>query len=83
MALLHFRNLEKDKTVALEKANGNYEAYTTTLSNSSKQEMQWWMENLSHMFNVIHHKTPSVCIYSDASHLIWGISLGEQETGGH
>ena len=37
--LLHFRNLEKDKTVALEKANGNYEAYST-LSNSSKQEMQ-------------------------------------------
>ena len=82
MALLHFLNLEKEKTVSLEKANGNYEAYTT-LSDSSKQEMQWWMENLSHMFNVIHHKTPSVCICSDASNLIWGSSLGEQETGGH
>ena len=35
------------------------------------------------MFNVIHHKTPSVCIYSDASNLAWGSSLGEQETGGH
>ena len=45
--------------------------------------MQWWMENLPHMFNVIHHKIPSVCIYSDASSLAWGSSLGEQETGGH
>ena len=33
---LHFGNLEKDKTVALEKANHNYEVYTT-LSDSSKQ----------------------------------------------
>ena len=36
---LHFLNLEKDKTIALEKANGNYEAYTSS-SNSSKEEMQ-------------------------------------------
>ena len=35
------------------------------------------------MFSVIHQKTPSVCIYSDASNLAWVSSLGEQETGGH
>ena len=79
---LHSSNLEKDKTVTLERENGNYEAYIT-LSNSSKQEVQWWMENLPHMFNVIHHKTPSVCIYSDASNLVWGCLLGEKEAGGH
>ena len=79
---LHFRNLKKDKIITLEKVNGNYEA-CTTLSNLSKKEMQWWMKNLPHMFNVIHHKTPSVCIYSDASNLAWGSSSGEQVKGGH
>ena len=44
--------------------------------------MQWWMKNLPHMFTVIHQKTPSVCIYSDASNLAWSSSSGEQETGG-
>ena len=45
--------------------------------------MQWWMENLPHMFNVLHYKTPSVCIYSDASNLAWGSSSGEKEAGEH
>ena len=79
--LLHFLNLEKDKTIALEKANGNYEAYTSS-SNSFKEEMKWWMKNLPHMFTVIHQKTHSVCIHSDASNLAWSSSSGEQETGG-
>ena len=79
---LYFRNLEKDKNLGLNNVNGNYNGYTT-ISESSKHEMRWWIENLPHMFNVINHKTPSVYIYSDASNHAWGSYMCNKETGGH
>ena len=79
---LYFRNLEKDKNLGLNNANGNYNGYTT-ISESSKHEMLWWIQNLPHMFNVINHKNPSVHIYSDASNHAWGSYMCNKETGGH
>ena len=79
---LYFRNLEKDKNLELNNANGNYSGYTT-ISESSKHEMLGWIGNLPHMFNVINHKYPSVCIYNDASNRAWGSYMYNKETGGH
>ena len=47
-------------------------AITMVISESSKHEMLWWIQNLPHMFNVINHKNSSVYIYSDASNHAWG-----------
>ena len=79
---LYFRNLEKDKNLGLNNANGNYNGYTT-ISESSKHKMLWWIQNLPHMFNVINHKNPSVYIYSDASNHARGSYMCNKETGGH
>ena len=79
---LYFRNLEKDKNLGLNNANGNYNGYTT-ISESSKHEMLWWIQNLPHMFNVTNHRNPSVYIYSDASNHAWGSYMCNKETGGH
>ena len=53
------------------------------LTHPSKKYNGGWKIYHIRMFNIIHHETPSVCIYSDASNLAWGSSLGEQETGGY
>ena len=79
---LYFRNLEKDKNLGLNNANGNYNGYTT-ISESSKHEMLWWIENLPHMFNVINHKT-HLFAYTMMHPTMHGVSyMCNIETGGH
>ena len=41
----------------------------------------WKIYHICSMSSII--KTPSVCVYSDASNLAWGSSVGEQEPGRH
>lgn len=44
-APLHYRNLERDKTSNLKMNNGNYDKFMT-LSNGSKEEIHWWIDNI-------------------------------------
>jgi len=44
---LHYRALEHDKTSALAATAGNYEA-SLHLSNTSVEELQWWVSHIPH-----------------------------------
>ncbi|XP_028393196.1 uncharacterized protein LOC114517607 [Dendronephthya gigantea] len=79
---LYYRNLEKDKTVALAKHKGNFEA-PMTISKKAKTELNWWLKNLQGSFKNILTTPIDIVLYSDASLTGWGAALGDQSTGGN
>lgn len=50
---LHYRQLEKDKSRALQLCKGNYDG-PVTLSNDSRSELEWWVHNIT------YHLCPSL-----------------------
>ena len=78
---LHYRALELDKTKALARSKGNYKSHMQ-ISNTSKAELTWWVENMHHVNREILHPNPQLIIQTDASKKGWGAVLGSQETGG-
>ena len=63
---LHYRTLEHDKPSALAANAGNYEA-SLHLSDTSVEELHWWVSHIPHAKQHISHGLPSVIIQSDAS----------------
>lgn len=63
---LYHRNIEKDKTQALNQNAGNFDAYMT-LTDEAKTELQWWVTNVQGSYNVISHGKPDLTITTDAS----------------
>ena len=49
---LFYRHLEKDKCLAVQQANGNFDAHMS-LSQQAKCELQWWCDNVMTAHNVI------------------------------
>ncbi|XP_068726484.1 uncharacterized protein [Montipora capricornis] len=78
---LHYRALEHDKTSALAANVGNYEA-SLHLSDTSVEELHWWVSHIPHAKRHISHGLPSVIIQSDASKKGWGAVFEGQEIGG-
>ena len=69
---LHYRQLEKEKEVALVLNKGDFDG-RMTLSLSAKSELRWWIENTEFACNVvIHHTQPDITLSSDASKVGWG-----------
>ena len=63
---LHYRGLEKCKTMALCKNNGNFNA-RPHLTEAAKSDIRWWRENVNHLYNDIIVPNPDKCITTDAS----------------
>ena len=78
---LHYRNVERDKYLALVFNKGNYEG-KLRLCPMALQEIRWWLNNAITLHRDIQHPRPSVTIQSDASKLGWGAVFGAQKTGG-
>lgn len=78
---LYYCRLEHDKTLALNYAEGNYEAFMS-ISDQGMLELKWWLQNIMSSFNQIEKPPIDVTVYSDASKLGWSASLGDQSTGG-
>ena len=78
---LHYRNLEIEKSLALRKHYGTYEAQLT-LSSSAKGELSWWIENVDKAFNPISHKNPALELRTDASIKGWVVYLDDDTTKG-
>ena len=78
---LHYRETEKDKTKALTRNKGNYQA-RMSLSENSKVELRWWVLNALHVHRLIDKGRFDMTLSSDASGLGWGITDGETEGGG-
>ena len=81
LSRLHYRALEHDKTSALAANAGNYEA-SLHLSDTSVEELHWWLSHIPHAKRHISHGLSSVIMQSDASIKGWGAVFEGQEIGG-
>jgi len=78
---LYFRNIEKQKTMALQESRGNFENHMT-LERKSLSEIKWWIDHVPSSFNVIQRDEPTIVMTTDASSTGWGCTLGDAHTGG-
>ena len=80
-AEMHYRHLELDKICALRESKGNFDAIMT-LSPSSRTELTWWVNNVTHASKAISHGNPNLTLTADASNVGWGAVCGNTSTGG-
>ena len=78
---LHYRQLEKDKSWALQLCKGNYDG-PVTLSNDSRFELEWWVHNITSSFMPITQDKPDFVLTTDTSKIGWGAVCGDDKTGG-
>ena len=71
VAALFTKNLENDKIQALYENKFNYDA-PMTLSQKSKNDLRWLIDNLSHSSVPVRIPKPDFVIYTDASREGWG-----------
>ena len=78
---LYYRPLERDKTSALARKKGNFDA-KMTLSKESILELKWLSNKVIDVFKHISHGEPSLVITTDASLQGWGAECHSIATGG-
>lgn len=74
--------LENDKSQALKRTRGNFDA-SMSLSNHAKSELQWWIQHVENAYNVINHPQPHHQITTDASLTGWGAESAGVSSGGN
>ena len=79
---LYYRLLDNEKSLALQKSKGNFEA-KMKLSAESKKDLQWWVDNIMDTTCPIVETKPDITVFSDASKLGWGGAFGDNTTGGN
>ena len=79
---LFYRFLEHDKICALRENFGNFEKFTK-LTDQSKAEISWWLENIHSSPEDIIVKNPDFIIECDSSKIGWGVRFGDKSTQGH
>ena len=78
---LYYRNIERDKIIALKIANGDFDQHMW-LSEQEKSDINWWLENIDTMFAPIHFPPIAYRIYTDTSDIGWGVDFERKRTGG-
>ena len=81
LAPLHYRRLETEKTHALKRRRGNYEA-PMQLSEKALAQIDWWISNIDSVFRSLTPLPVTVTIYSDASKKGWGATMDSHHTYG-
>ena len=81
LAPLHYRNIEKEKILALQKSKGNFES-TMIIIDRMKSDLKWWIDNLPNQKRLICHDNSSMIITTDASLSGWGAVCKDQRIGG-
>ena len=71
---LHYRSIERDKIIALKASKGNFEI-KMLLSGESREELQWWIQNVKLAYRNLQHSPQNVVICTDASAIGWGAKL--------
>lgn len=69
---LYTKALERQKFLALKSSKGNYEA-SMKISANLKEDLLWWLNNISNTNNFIKPPKFEIEIFSDASTTGWGI----------
>lgn len=78
---LFYRNIEREKIAALRLFQGDFNS-KMFISDAMKQDLQWWIKNLSSQKRHINHGNPDYVITTDASLVGWGAEcIGEQIQG--
>ena len=80
-APLHYKSLEIDRNAALRQSRGDYTAIMK-MSSMSRQDVQWWIDNIMTTERFIVSLPPTLVTESDASMDGWGASFQGQSTGG-
>ncbi|XP_043470998.1 uncharacterized protein LOC122504134 [Leptopilina heterotoma] len=78
---VYMKSLEREKFLALQKTNGNYEA-RLVLSNHVHEDIEWWSQNIMPVCNPIRSQTYALEIFSDASLSGWGACCGKEKAYG-
>lgn len=78
---LFYRSLEMDKIKALKENNGNFDAMLS-ISEKSKSELFWWIENVHSQKRIIDHGNSDIVITTDASTEGWGAVCDQCSAGG-
>ena len=78
---LHYRNLERDKIMALRKQLGNFDGFMS-LSNDAMQDLSFWTCAKNYFPRSFRQQPVHFEIFSDASHKGWGGSCNGSKTGG-
>ena len=78
---LFYRNLEENKQKSLTHSLGRYEAITT-LTCEAREELHWWVHNLSTSYSPIVRESPKIEIFTDASNVGWGAHFNDTSTQG-
>ena len=78
---LYYRELEKEKIVAFKQNQGNFEA-CMKITKPMKEDLRWWIENLSTQVRKIYHGNADLVVVTDASLSGWGAQCKKQKTGG-
>ena len=78
---LFYRYLEREKTIALKKNQGNFDKLMS-LSCSAQAELTWWTENMLYSVKRIEVPPVDLTVHTDASMLGWGVTDGTLSSGG-
>ena len=80
---LYYRVLEKDKNRALSENKGNCER-KMLVSEESKNELRWWVENTEEQSAPIYRPNPTITMKTDSSLTGWGALIvgTEKQTKG-
>ena len=80
-AFLHFRNLEREKSKALQVSKGNFDA-NMALTQTALTEIKWWRDNTLSTKKTLLMAKPAVHLYSDSSLSGWGAWREEHQSQG-
>jgi hypothetical protein len=81
LAQLHYRCLEKEKTMALQRNHGHFDR-RMTLSHAAKSELQWWICELPGAISPLSRPKPHLELRTDASGSGWGATDLTTHAGG-
>ena len=78
---LYYRNLERDKILALKLSKGDFDK-DMVISSLGKDDIKWWLKHLRNMYAPIQLPAIKTTISCDASDTGWGAVLLDRTTGG-
>ena len=79
--IMNYRYLELQKIECLKSNFGNFEAIIPGLTDSSKENIDWWIQN-HQTPKSISHGNPQIVISTDASQKGWGAVVAHTSTDG-
>ena len=78
---LHYRNLEREKILALKHVQGNFDR-KMEVTKDMTADLTWWVHNVASHNRLIFRGGTDIDLHTDASSTGWGGHLNELTSGG-